>query len=340
MALVKTIVRGMLVIITAMLAGGTAQAAMIVVDDFDGLVLGPIVNQDDWRAGDALSVVTIDPDDADNQILSVLTSSTYLSHAAVIPAGEVRMLFLRFRYEEQLSASFGMSDQSYPTQFGDFEVELSLTSTNDELRINDDGTYLTLLSLAPEHWYNCWLSIDNDNDVTSMWIHDRPNEPATMGDQVMIDGRTSFPFRGGASGDLKNFYIKTGGGDGVAGPLLVDHIYLQDTDGLDLSYPDGAVTGVETPPARMPLLGAAPNPFNPRTTITFTLAETQPVQLAVYGLNGRLIRTLGDGTWAAGSHDVVWDGSDQAGAPMPSGVYLVRLVGGREVQAMKLVLAK
>ena len=155
------------------------------------------------------------------------------------------MLFVRFRYEEQLSASFGMSQVLIPNQFGEYDVELSLTSTKDDLRINDDGTYLELATLEAEHWYNVWLCIDNEADVTSVWMHDRPNEPATRDDQLSIDGRTEFPFRGSVANDLKNFFVKTGGGSGVAGPLLLDDIYLQDSYGIDLSNPTTSVTAVE-----------------------------------------------------------------------------------------------
>lgn len=336
----KIFVFGALVIATSFMACGSAWAAFILIDDFDGLDLGPIGGQNEWRAPDSSSAVVLDPDDPGNQVLSVITASTILSRPAVIPDGEARMLFLRFRYEDQLSASFGMSSSSFPSQFGDFDPELSLTSTRDDLRINDGGTYEDLTTLEPEQWYNCWLYVDNAANVTSVWIHDRPAEAATAADQLAIDGRTEFEFRTSISNDMKNFFIKTGGGDGVAGPLLLDKICLQDQDGIDLSYPTVTVAAVATSPGRMHLGGAWPNPFNPRTNISFTLDESQSVELAVYDVSGRLVRLLDAGVRNAGPHTILWDGRDHAGFNVSSGVYLVRLTGRQEALTGKLVLAR
>jgi hypothetical protein len=340
MTMRKTLIFGAVLLGAATAAVGAAQATYIMIDDFDDLTLGPINGQNAWHAPDADSAVTPDPDDADNQVLTVLTSSTYLRRPAILPAGKTRMLFLRFRYEEQLSVSFGMSQQLYPFQFGDFDVELNLTSTKDDLRVNDDGNYVELTSLEPQHWYNCWIAIDNAADVSSIWIHDRPFEPATAADQLSVDGRTEFPFRGLVPNDLNNFFIKTGGGDGIAGPLILDDICLQDADGVDLSYPTDTVSSVSPHPARLHLRGAWPNPFNPQTTISFTLDEAQPITLTVYDLSGRRVRVLATGAWEAGPHAIRWDGRDEAGAGAASGVYLARLTGRRGVQSTKMLLAR
>jgi uncharacterized protein len=82
-----------------------------------------------------------------------------------------------------------------------------------------------------------------------------------------------------------------------------------------------------------------PNPFNPRTTIAFTLPAAGPARLAVYDPAGRLIRTLVDGEMAAGRHEVPWDGRDGASRSMASGTYLARLQYGdrREVVGLRLV---
>ena len=72
-------------------------------------------------------------------------------------------------------------------------------------------------------------------------------------------------------------------------------------------------------------LGTAfPNPFNPTTTIQFTLAETGPVDLGVFDITGRRVATLEQGMRSSGEHEVVFDGSALA-----SGLYLVKLESGR-----------
>ncbi len=79
------------------------------------------------------------------------------------------------------------------------------------------------------------------------------------------------------------------------------------------------------PPARDRLAPAVPNPFNPRTTLRFELTAPATVELTVFDLSGRRVATLALGDRAAGRHEAVWQGCDEAGRSMPSGVYLARL---------------
>jgi flagellar hook assembly protein FlgD len=84
-----------------------------------------------------------------------------------------------------------------------------------------------------------------------------------------------------------------------------------------------------------------PNPFNPGTQITFALPRAGVVTLQVYDLQGREVKTLVNQRRAAGTHTVRWDGTDEAGNPVASGVYLYRLhVGNNFVQTRKMVLLK
>ncbi len=71
----------------------------------------------------------------------------------------------------------------------------------------------------------------------------------------------------------------------------------------------------------------APNPFNPRTAIGFTLARDTRVEVAVYDVRGRLVRRVLDGTLEAGAHPVAatWDGNDDQGRAAPSGTYFLRM---------------
>jgi len=83
-----------------------------------------------------------------------------------------------------------------------------------------------------------------------------------------------------------------------------------------------------------------PNPFNPTTTIGFDLPEACRVELVIYDISGRTIRTLARGGYAAGRHQVVWDGTDERGNSVASGVYVYRLVAGEHVFVRKMVLMK
>lgn len=92
----------------------------------------------------------------------------------------------------------------------------------------------------------------------------------------------------------------------------------------------GFVTAVETTerPAMARMLRNYPNPFNPRTTVEFTLSKDATVSLRVYDPRGRLVRTLLESYVAAGKHSVAWNGRNDAGVSVGSGVYFLRLQAG------------
>ena len=94
-------------------------------------------------------------------------------------------------------------------------------------------------------------------------------------------------------------------------------------------------------PERFLLSQNYPNPFNPVTTIAFSLPHVSPVRLEIYDVSGRKVRTLAAGHYSAGSHTLQWDGTDDAGRPVPSGVYWCRLQAGKGfVQSRKMVLLR
>ena len=83
-----------------------------------------------------------------------------------------------------------------------------------------------------------------------------------------------------------------------------------------------------------------PNPFAARTAITFRLAQTGPVDLAVYSVAGRRVRTLAQGDHEPGAHVVPWDGTDEGGRRLPAGVYYVRLSTVRGSYRVSAVLLR
>lgn len=83
-----------------------------------------------------------------------------------------------------------------------------------------------------------------------------------------------------------------------------------------------------------------PNPFNPSTTIRFALPEAGELSLAIYNTAGQLVRLLAKGEYAAGRHAIVWDGREDSGQRVASGVYLYVLKAGSFVAERKLVLMK
>jgi len=85
-----------------------------------------------------------------------------------------------------------------------------------------------------------------------------------------------------------------------------------------------------------------PNPFNPATAITYTLAAETTVKVSVHDTAGRLVAVLTDGTAPAGTHTIHWNGTNGAGRPASSGVYIYTLATGdsKEVESRKMILLK
>ena len=98
---------------------------------------------------------------------------------------------------------------------------------------------------------------------------------------------------------------------------------------------------VAAPPAAAPRIALQqnyPNPFNPRTTIAFAIDRPGPVRLAVYTVAGRRVATLIDAEVSAGRHEFTWDGRDELGDELGSGIYLYKLEDGDRILTKKMLL--
>lgn len=123
-----------------------------------------------------------------------------------------------------------------------------------------------------------------------------------------------------------------------------------DCGGGDLPYSGGwdvfvakfvpAVTGIRTQNTGNLRLKAQPNPFNPQTTISYSTLDPGIVSLRLYDVTGRCVRTLVERWTASGEHMAAWDGKDDRGQAMASGVYFVRLRSSGRVETQRVVLLK
>ncbi|MBC7188564.1 MAG: T9SS type A sorting domain-containing protein, partial [Calditrichaeota bacterium] len=93
-------------------------------------------------------------------------------------------------------------------------------------------------------------------------------------------------------------------------------------------------------PERFELEQNFPNPFNPETKIGFRVPTEGRVQVKVYNLMGRLVRTLVDGAMTSGRHEVLWDGTDDYGVVMPTGTYLCVMEAEGIRMTKKMVFAR
>ena len=128
------------------------------------------------------------------------------------------------------------------------------------------------------------------------------------------------------------------------GPLFTEVDYV-----LMVCPKPSAVEHEETPnvPHEFELYQNYPNPFNPTTTIHFTVRRPQsvvrspfPTTLKIYNILGQKVRTLVDEPKSAGSYEVVWDGKNERGDNLASGIYFYRLQIGEESQTKRMLLLK
>jgi len=83
-----------------------------------------------------------------------------------------------------------------------------------------------------------------------------------------------------------------------------------------------------------------PNPFNPVTTLRYDLPENGLVNITIYDMLGRQVKTLVNQTQDAGYRSVVWDATNDYGKPVSAGIYLYQIHAGEYMQTKKMVLLK
>lgn len=108
--------------------------------------------------------------------------------------------------------------------------------------------------------------------------------------------------------------------------------------------PDSVILNVEPLAAQAPgefsLRQNFPNPFNPETTIEFETPVREQVRLEIYNILGQRVRTLANEVYAPGRYRVVWNGRDEAGEPVASGIYILHFRAGNFVKNQRMVLLR
>ena len=88
------------------------------------------------------------------------------------------------------------------------------------------------------------------------------------------------------------------------------------------------------------LKGNYPNPFNPETTIRYSMKEASPVSIEIYNVKGQLVKSLVNTTKESGDHTVVWNGTDNSGRAVTSGVYYYKMNAGKYSSTKKMIMMK
>ena len=230
---------------------------------------------------------------------------------------------------------FGYNGASHP----DYALEFTLPANAGPAISTDTppaGT-ITLIH-GTDNYAVQWTGSDGDGDPT--WVNVYLNlTPALDGNEIQLVNGVNV--------------------DGALGTLVINSaeveegeywVYCLITDGGSVAgdWSAGTVEFAENPlspvgdpvAARPRSLGAAPNPFNPSTSFRIELAGDTAVNIDVFDLRGRRVRQLFQGRLGAGLNAVTWDGRDDGGRMLPSGVYHGVIVAGATVHKTKVVLLK
>jgi len=153
-------------------------------------------------------------------------------------------------------------------------------------------------------------------------------------DRRMLASIGPFDF---APGDTQQVFLKMAVGQGT------DRLSSITAMREILEY-DSIPTGVNDGPSALPQQFAVhqnyPNPFNPVTTINYSLPTRSEVEIVIFNILGQKVTTLDEGTLPAGEHTVVWNGIDDSGGAVATGVYFYRVRAGDNVSTKKMLLLK
>ena len=162
-------------------------------------------------------------------------------------------------------------------------------------------------------------------------------------DHYVVYGSASSGFLPGAGNVVATVPAPTTQADLGASPASFFRVVAVDADGYASGYSaevEADATSTETPAFRTRLLGNVPNPFNPSTLIRFELRSDMHATLSIFDVTGRRVRTLLDGLVEAGQQEATWDGRDDLGQNVRSGIYFYHLDADDEQQSAKMMLLK
>jgi len=163
-----------------------------------------------------------------------------------------------------------------------------------------------------------WVSLEHTTESANVWTQ----MSFQLGDYIDFTDQVQVRFV--ASDEVNASLVEAG----------VDDVLLLASWAIETDVDD------QVTPARLALGANFPNPFNPKTTLRFDLPVKGQVDLAVYDVTGRRVATLATGEMEAGEYELIWNGTDEAGHAVASGVYFSRLAFDRSVLTGKMLMLK
>lgn len=234
-------------------------------------------------------------------------------------------------------------EQLWWNPYNEFDIEFS--------RWGDSGSDIAQFVAQPWDWPGNVSRFDatfSEGEITSHALHWLPDR---------VEGRS---WRGGPSDEAPENMIHSWTYTGPHIPRPEQprvHLNLwrccgepasdQEVILDDFTFVPYGGTGVVDIPEDVPSFGpaarlsaAVPNPFNPITTIRYSLKDGSATEIAIYDVAGHRVRTLVSGFVPGGEHETTWDGRDDRGTRVASGVYLYRLRAGDVLETRRMVLVK
>jgi len=143
-----------------------------------------------------------------------------------------------------------------------------------------------------------------------------------------------------ATGVTTTSYLAPHPGHGLF-TYAVTAVYSSGTSpAVTIQVNDPANSNQNASPFVTALQGNNPNPFNPETAISFTLATESHVSIEIYNLRGQKVSTLLNDNMSSGAHKVLWNGTDSNGKPVASGVYTYKMKSGAYTCTRKMIMLK
>ncbi len=242
-------------------------------------------------------------------------------------------------------------------QSNHYFAEVSTLADSNSVGTNSSEFVVTTHTITPSIWYTSNImsgySVDNiAPGVPSaiMALYQSEGVELSWDDSLESDFQFFRIYRGNQPGFVpteENLLIETANSfcsDETSGPW--EYIYqVSAVDHAGNESLTGDVEGVsDAPEAQVrdifDLQDAVPNPFNPMTTIEYSLPSDSQVQLKIYDMAGREVFTLVDDVQAAGVHKAQWTGRNNSGGKVASGIYLYRLKAGSNEEWKRMTLLK
>ncbi len=266
----------------------------------------------------------------------------WLDSASAIPIADGYIFHFRFSFDEYGFYARIVDNELVVEDIMPFEPQADFSQFNNPVILNQTQF------LYENHWYN-QVSLKGivDNEIT--WdenFYDGKTVAAMEEDVVvfvMQDSLHRLHVVDRETSDYRTFTFRQSATSSYwSAQTLGEHVYFFSGTSLIYEYTVHRLVPVndDDVPSLDDSLTNYPNPFNPTTTIAFSLAEKSNVELSIYNIKGQKIKTLVSGMTDSGEHRIEWDGLDSMNKPSSSGVYFYRLKTAGYDRVRKMILIK